>query len=496
MLENVFVGLLAALEWQSLLAMVLGTIVGIVIGAIPGISATMGIALAVPFTFVIEPLAALGLLAGIHNGASFGGAIPAILMRIPGTPGGIVTAWDGYPMAKAGQAAPAIKLAAVSSAIGGMFGAVALVMLAPPLAAVALAFGPPELFWVNVFGLTAVATLLGRDLVRGVVSVCLGLLISTVGIDGVTGQERYTFGLLELTSGLSVAVVMIGLFSLPPTWQMLIRPPSDAEESIVITHARAAWKAAKLWGVWLQSSLIGIGLGILPGFAVTSFIAYEQARRSSREPEMFGKGSAEGLAAAEAVNNADNAAAMIPTLTLGVPGSAIAALIMGVLLVHGFQVGPLLFRDAPRIVYGYSWQMFLTAALLLLFGGVFVNRLFARILDVPRPLLAAIIVCLVVAGSFAMQNAMFNVYIAFGFGLVGLGMMKLGFPLPPVVIGAVLGSIAEFNFGVSMLMSGGDPTIMVTRPVSLIIIGLIVLVLSLPLIGWLRRRARAGGPGR
>jgi putative tricarboxylic transport membrane protein len=494
MFDGIFDGLFAIVQWQSIIAMIGGVIIGMVLGALPGLSATLGVALAIPFTYAMSPLAALGLLAGIHNGGSQGGAIPAILLRIPGTPGAICTAWDGYPLAQQGHAGAAINLAAVSSAVGGMISALSLVLLAPPLAQVSLAFGPPEIFWVNVFGLAAIAAMLGDDLLKGIIAACFGLLIATIGLDNVTGHERFTFGTLELVNGIPQLAVMVGMFSFPPAWELAekIYVVGTGQFYQIKSGGGRIWKFGQVWWIWLKSSLIGIIIGILPGSAISAFIAYNEARRASREPEKFGKGSVEGLAAAESVNNADNAAAMIPTLTLGVPGSNIAALMLGALLIQGFQPGPQLFRDAPEIVYGYAWAMFITAALLIPLGGAVASRVFAHVLRLPALLLLPLIVVTAATGSFAAENSMFQVYLAGLFGLVGLFMIRFGFPIAPVIIGVVLGDKAEFNLRVSLLMSGGDWSILYSRPICLILIALTALLLFYPAVRYFRDLRRGG----
>jgi putative tricarboxylic transport membrane protein len=481
-----------------MLAMLFGTIVGLGVSALPGLNATMVIALAIPFTFGLDPMAALGLLAGIHNGASQGGAIPAILLKIPGNPGSIATAWDGYPMAQQGHAGAAIQLAAVSSAVGGMLSALSLILLAPPLATAALAFGPAEIFWVNVFGLASIAALLGDDILKGVISACFGVLIGTIGLDNVTGHERFTFGFLELVSGLPDVAVFIGLLSLPPAWELAQRAASSGVDAttFAIKAAHGVWKVAEVYKVWLKSSVIGIIIGILPGSAISAFIAYNEARRGSKTPEKFGHGSHEGLAAAESVNNADNAAAMIPALTLGVPGSNIAALMLGALLIQGFQPGPQLFREAPQIVYGYSWQMFITSALLIVLGGIVASRVFAQVLRLPPLLLLPLIIATTVAGCFASENSMFSVYVAVLFGVVGFSMNLLGFPVAPAVIGLVLGAKAEFNLRIALLISQGSYSIFFQGVICWVLIGLTLLVLLYPVIGHMREKRQRAASGQ
>ncbi|HWA17745.1 MAG TPA: tripartite tricarboxylate transporter permease [Devosia sp.] len=481
MLQNVFDGLFATLTLGPVLAMIFGVAVGMVIGAIPGLSASMGIALAIPFTYGMEPLTALAMLAGIHNGASQGGAIPAILLRIPGTTGSIATAWDGYPMAQKGQAASAVQLAAASSAVGGMISAISLLLLAPALAAAALHFGPPEVFWINVFGLVAVSVLIGSDLLKGIASACIGLLIGTVGLDNVTGHSRFSFGILELTSGIPEIVVIVGLYSLPLALALAYRTSFGGTDALIALGrvTKGVWTVARVWGAWIRASIIGIILGIIPGSSGGSvFIAYTEARRVSKRPEEFGHGSPEGVAAAEAVNNADNAAAMIPTLTLGVPGSNVAALMLGALLIHGLQPGPALFRDNPTIVFGYTWQMFITSLLLIPLGGVVASRLFVQVLRLPPVLLMPMIVAIMVAGTFAYENLMFDVYMMIGFGVAGVVLQKMRFPITPIVIGLVLGATSEYNLRISLLLSHGDPMILFNRPLSIAIMVLILVLVA------------------
>ncbi len=482
MIEHIFNSLILVLQWESVAAMVIGTIIGMIMGALPGVSGTLAVALAIPFTYELSPLTALGLLAGIHNGTSQGGAIPAVLLRIPGTPGAICTTWDGYPLAQQGHAGAAIQLSAISSAVGGMIGALSLVLLAPPLASVALAFGPAEIFWVNVFGLTAIAAMLGDDILKGIIAACFGLLLGTIGLDESTGMERFTFDQIELLNGLSMLVVMVGLFSFPPSWEMAQKTVGGAVDTFKLVMTKGVWKVQQVWRAWWKSSIIGIIIGILPGSSISGFIAYAEIKRTAREPDKFGKGSVEGLACAECVNNADNAASMIPALTLGVPGGTIAALMLGALMIQGFQPGPQLFKNSPEIVYGYAWQMFITSAMLIVLGGVVASRLFAHLLRLPSVLLLPLIVVMTVAGSFAAQNSMWDVYLAFGFGLIGLGMDRLGLPIAPVIIGMVLGAKAEFSLRVALLLSQGDVTVIFTRPICMVLIALTLLLLFYPLI--------------
>lgn len=495
MFEPLLHALPVVLQWPNLVAIIVGTVSGMVIGSLPGLTATMGIAILIPLTFTMEPLVALGMMAGIYNGAMYGGSIPAILLRIPGTPPSIVTTFDGPPMAQAGRAAYALKIACWSSAIGGAISAVALMTIAPPLVRITLLFGPAEYFWVAVFGLASIAVLLGRDPVKGLAAACFGLLLSMVGLDTVTGHERLAFDSKHLLDGLNLIVVLTGLYALPPAIRMAEQAAAQGlrsahlklqEGDSIIAHIR------DFLPVWLRSGIIGIFVGILPGTggSMAAFIAYNETRRVDPDPDSFGKGNPKGVAAAECGNNADNAAAMIPALTLGVPGSGVAAVILAGLLVHGLQPGPQLFRENPDVVYGFMIQMLLTSALLMLFGGQLAFRVFAQILRVPPVLLAPMILCLAVVGVYTLENSIFEVWLMLGFGLVGYVMTRTGYPLAPVILGLILGDMAEQQYRLTLLINQGDWTSLFRSPLSLTIVGLTCLVLSWPLIQHLRTRRR------
>ncbi len=486
--------LFAVLSWQNILAMVFATFCGVVIGALPGLSATIGIAVLIPLTFGMDPMVALGMMAGIYNGSMYGGAIPAVLLRIPGTPSAIVTTFDGFPMSQQGKSGAALRIACISSAIGGMVSAVALMTLAPPLSLVTLAFGPTEYFWVAVFGLASVSVLLGRDPVKGMLSATFGLLVGTLGTDLVTGYERYTFGILELTSGLHIVIVLVGLYAMP---RVLIMAEDRIREGV--SAAALKFSGAKLgysavrrfWKPWTRASIIGIIVGILPGAGgnIAAFISYNETKRASKDPDSFGKGNPEGVAAAECANNADNAAAMIPALTLGVPGNSIAALILGGLLVHGLQPGPALFRENADIVYGFMIQMFITSVLVFIFGGLVASRIFAQALRLPQVMLAPLIVGLMIVGVYSVNNSMFDLYVMMIFGLIGYAMEKLDFPLAPAVLGLILGNMAEINLRLALLIARGDMSVLFTRPISQVIIALTVIVLLYPVYtSWKDRR--------
>lgn len=469
-------------------AVVIGVIAGIIVGAMPGLSATMAISVLVPFTFGLEPLVALGLMAGIYNGAMYGGAIPAVLLRIPGTPAAVATTFDGYPMAQKGEGGFALQVAVVSSAIGGIASAFALMLLAPPLSKVTLLFGPSEVFWVAVFGLASIIFLLGGNPIKGLISACFGVFVSVVGADPIYGSDRFTFGQLELLDGINIVILLVGLYALPPVIDLLETPLKTDGVNSSKLGTEPIWKTLprmfRFWKTWIRSSIIGIWIGILPGAggSMAAFMSYNEARRASKTPDTWGNGEPEGVAASETANNADTASALIPALTLGIPGTAVAAVMLGGLLVHGLQPGPMLFRDNPDVVFGFMWQFLFGAILLILLGGSLATNSFARLLNLPRPLLGSVIIVLMLIGVYSIHGRMFDVYLMLGFGAIGWVMDKLKFPLPPVVLGLILGGFAEENLRLALRIGRGDWLVLFSNTTSLILVALTVAVIVGPLI--------------
>lgn len=473
------------LEWSNLIAVTIGVLAGIIVGAMPGLSATMAISVLVPFTFGLEPLVALGLMAGIYNGAMYGGAIPAVLLRIPGTPAAVATSFDGYPMAQKGRGGYALQVAVVSSAFGGIASALALMLLAPPLAKVTLLFGPSEIFWVAVFGLCSIIFLLGGNIAKGLISACFGIFVSVVGSDPIFGNDRFTFGHLELLDGISIVILLVGLYALPPVIDLL-ETPLDTSSSNNDLGTEPIWRTLprmfKFWKTWIRSSIIGVWIGILPGAggSMAAFLSYNEARRASDNPDEWGHGEPEGVAAAETANNADTAAALIPALTLGIPGTAVAAVMLGGLLIHGLQPGPMLFRENPDIVFGFMWQFLFGAILLIFLGGSLATNSFAKLLKLPRPLLGSVIIVLMLIGVYSINGRMFDVYLMLGFGAVGYVMDKLEFPLPPVVLGLILGGFAEENLRLALRIGRGDWSILFANKTSLVLVALTIAVIVGP----------------
>ena len=495
-LQHVLDAIPLVLQPNVILFMVLGTAIGIAIGALPGLSATMGIAVLIPLTFVMQPLTALGMIAGIYNGAMYGGAIPAILLRIPGTPAGIATVFDGYPMAQQGRARSALSISLASSALGSAVSALALLLLAPPLAKVSLSFGPSEYFWLAVFGLTSIAVLLSDNPVKGLLSACFGLWIGSIGIDQITGNERFTFGQLALLDGLDIVMLLTGLYAIPPALELAEKALVIYRDQLDVGNETVKFRWRSLIPTWIRSSIIGIIIGIIPalGGNVAALIAWNEQRRVDSNPERFGKGAPEGVAAAECANNADTAATLIPALTLGIPGNAVSAVILGALLVHGLRPGPQLFRENADVTYGFMLAMLITSGLMFIIGR-FGARLFINVLRLPALVLAPMIIGLTVVGVYSINNSMADVWLMLGLGAIGYGMDKMSIPTAPAVLAVILGPMAEAEFRRALLISRGEIGFLFERPISMLLIGFVLLVLLVPLFRRLRR-GRGGGAGR
>lgn len=485
MIDHILTALPLLFSFEVMLWMFIGTVVGVVIGGLPGLSTTMGIAVLIPLTFTMTPLAALGMIAGIYNGAMYGGAIPAILLRIPGTPAGIATVFDGHPMALQGHGRQALKIALFSSALGGAVSALALLLLAPPLASIALKFGSAEVFWLAMLGLTTIAVLLSKSPVKGLLSANFGLIIGLIGIDQMTGVERFTFDYIYLTGGIGILVFLTGLYAIPPAIDLAAKAMLIKAEDLKRgnTGVRDPLPWLRLFPVWVKSSVIGVLVGIVPGAGgnIASLLAWSEARRSSKHPETFGQGAPEGVAAAECANNADNASALIPALTLGIPGNAVAAVILGGLLVHGLLPGPALFRDSAPVTYGFMLAMLVTSVLLL-FVGLIGARLFISVLRLPALLLSPMIIGMTFIGIYSIGNSLFDVSMVAALGVIGYAMEKMDIPLAPAVLAVILGPMAEAELRRSLLISQGDFGFLFASPISLILVTLILLMLLTPLV--------------
>ena len=495
MFEPILHALPVVLQWQNLLAVTAGMVAGLVVGALPGLTVVLGISVLIPLTFGLDPLVALGMMAGIYNGGSYGGAIPAILLRIPGTPASVATVLDGYPMAQQGRAAYALQVAVVSGCIGSIASSIALLLFAPPLAAVSLMIGPNEYFWIALFGLSTVSVLLGDDPVKGMIAACIGLFIGMVGTDDTSGWDRFTFDNLYLVDGLNMVVLLTGLYAIPPA---IIMAEEAVKTGLVkeLAKLKRVQSIASEWTkfvqVWIRTSIVGIIIGILPGAAgsISAFVSYNQAKSVAKDPETFGKGNPLGVAGSECGNGADNAASLIPALTLGIPGSGVAAVILGGLLVHGLRPGAQLFENNPDVVYGFMIQMLITSIMLLFFGGLMATRIFGQVLRMPKVLLAPVIVAMTVVGVYTINNATFDLYVMLALGLLGYAMDRLKYPTAPVVLGLVLGPMAEQQFRLAMIINQGNAWAFFANPASKVIVAAILLVLLVPIYRMFKNRMK------
>ncbi len=467
-----------------LLLIVLATLGGILVGALPGLNATNGVALLLPFTITMEPIAAIAVLTTIYCAATFAGAITAILINTPGTSASATTCLDGYPLAQRGEAGRALGMAAVSSTIGGIISVLCLMAAAPLLAGAAYKFAPPEYFALTVFGLSMLASIGEESSIKSIMSGAFGVLLATVGIDLLTTVERFTFGMNELTEGIGFVPVMIGVFGIA---ELLTQAGQlgIVREKITLRAIQLPSKAdyQKTWKAILRSSGIGTFIGILPaeGATIASMIGYNEAKRWSKTPEEFGKGSIEGIAGSEAANNSATGGAMVPTLALGIPGSPTAAVILAGLMVHGLRPGPTMFTEQSTFVFAIFWSMLLVNVLFF-FVGLYGARIFARATLIPLTILWPMVFLFSMVGAYALDQSMIDVWIALIFGVIGYLMKRYGFSVVSLAIGLILGGMLEKRLGQSMVMLDEQWWLIATRPLSLFFLVLTVLALVGPFL--------------
>lgn len=474
---------------EILWVIALGTLGGLLIGALPGLTATMGVALLIPLTFGMQPVMGLNMLIGIYIGGIYGGCISAILLRTPGTPSSAATVLDGYPMAVRGEAGRALGMATIASTVGGLFAALVLATLAPQLAGVALRFGAAEYFALALFGLTIIASLSG-DILKGVISGLLGILIACVGADPITGGLRYTFGVSGFASGFAFTPALIGLFALSEVFTQLERLGQDEKVALKVAGrwpSRADMRDSR--GALVRGSIIGTIIGIIPGTGsgTASWIAYNEAKRTSKTPEKFGTGHAPGLAATESANNAVCAAALIPLLALGIPGDVVTAVLMGGLMIQGLAPGPMLYVTNPDVVVGIFGGTFIATIFMFIFGMALIP-VFSRILMIPKHILAVTIVVFCFIGSYSINLNPVDLYTMVGFGVLGWGMQKFGFSQPALCIALILGPMMEANLRRGLLQTHNDLVAFLSGPITLVFLGLAVLSMFLPLIAQAKAR--------
>ncbi|MGB9700794.1 MAG: tripartite tricarboxylate transporter permease [Thermodesulfobacteriota bacterium] len=485
MLDLILLGLKEIFQPYPLIFLFFGTIAGIVVGCIPGFTITMGAALLLPLTFGMKSMEGLAAMIGVLVGGLAGGQISGILIGIPGTPSSVATVFDGYPMAKKGEAGNALCLGVWASFFGGIISAFLLLFFAPPLASIALKFGPWEFFSLVAFGLTIIASLSGESLLKGLISGLLGLIAATVGADPITGVLRFDFGIYGLSGGFSFLPVLIGLFAFSELMDNLEKKERSTEK--LILNPNLNFSSPKMIRTifsqpvnLIRSSLIGAFIGVLPGAgaSISNILSYDQAMKGSKYPEKFGTGIPDGIIASEAANNATGGGALIPAMALGVPGDAVTAIMLGALILHGIQPGPLLIVEFPGLVYGVIMAFFLAhffMAGIQLYG----IRLFVSLTRLPLYILVPSIVVFCVVGSFAIHNRFFDIWVLFLFGILGYLMKKFKFPLTPLILGIILGPLAETNLR-RALQTSSDISLFFTRPISLIFLILALISILYP----------------
>ncbi len=473
-MENIIQSFLFVIAPLNLLMIVAGTMFGMVCGALPGISSSMAIILLLPFTYAMQPIAAIVTLVAVYIGGACGGSISAILLKIPGTPEAVATVFDGHPMALKGQAGKALGLAVSASSFGGIFSAFCMVIAAPLLATIALKFQSAEYLMLALLGLSCITSIGGKDQLKAILAAVLGLLFSTIGIDPINGINRFTFDQPFLMNGISYIPVMIGVFAVSEVYKTIIdqaRATGDLTDNSKVKMAII--KLSELFTMWktlIKSSVIGTIMGIIPaaGGSIAAIVSYSEAVRSSKHPETFGKGEPEGVVAPESSNNAAVGGSLVPTMVLGIPGSPTAAVIMAAFMIHGLRPGPLLLKDQPILLYSIFITIIL-ASILLFVGGRFITRQFAHILKLPYPLLGTLIIALGVVGAYALQNSYYDILIMFAFSIIGFLLNHFKYSSSAFILGLILGGIGENSLRKQLIIGDGSWLGFVTRPISLAI---------------------------
>jgi putative tricarboxylic transport membrane protein len=478
MFELFLDGFASILNFKTVIFIIIGVAMGLIFGSIPGLTATMAIAIALPITFGMVPIDAMSLLMGLYIGGVSGGLIPAILLKLPGTPSSIATTFDGYPMAKKGQAGAAFGYAILFSFLGGLLSIIILMLLAPPLAKIALKFGPFEYFAITIFALTMISSLAGNSLVKGLLSGLMGIALAMVGSAPIDAFPRFTFGYSDLNAGFNLLPVLIGLFAVSEiiaVSETKVKRGKSIQFKLkgfgfsIRDFFKQGWNS-------LRSSLIGTGIGILPGIGggTANIIAYVTAKNQSKTPEEFGKGIPDGVVASESANNAAVGGALIPLISLGIPGDTVTALLLGALVVHGLTPGPLLFQNNGDVVYGIFAALLVAnvAMIAFLYWGM---RVFTKVLSIPQYILLPIIIVLCVVGAIGVNNRLFDAGALLFFGILGYIMVKFKFPVAPIILGFILGPLLETNLRRGLMYTQGDFLPFLTKPIAAFFLGLALL---------------------
>lgn len=492
MIDNLLIGLNAFADPMVLVGLVAGAFIGYLIGAIPGLGPSLGIALMIPFTYSMDPLVSIVMLVALFAAAEYGGAISGILLNSPGTAAAVATAWDGYPLTKQGKTGIALNISIISSGIGIFVSTVLLFLTAVPLSEYALNFGPSAYFALALLGLSLVSSFSSGSLLKGALAMGIGLALATVGLDSQTGVPRFSYH-PDFFEGLPLVPVLLGLFALSEVLFMIEAGASHKIKNQPMSGIlEVPFKTFyKMKFLFLRSSLIGYFVGVIPGAgaSIGSFVSYAVAKRFSKEPELFGKGSYEGIAASETANNASVSGSLSPLLALGIPGSATTAIMIGALMIHGVQPGPLLFTTSPEIPYTVFVSLWISVPIMV-FIGLAGARFWAKVADIPRPAIAAIVASISLIGAYASTSSMFPVYVALTFGVIGYLLRKANIPLAPIILALVLGDMLETNLRRALSISNGDVTTFITNPLSAILLTVAILSFLLPALGVFRKKVK------
>ncbi len=489
MTDLLLFGIQNVLMPMNLLAMLIGMFLGLLIGILPGLGGPMAVALIIPFTFNLEPITGILILISLYCTATYSGSITAILFRIPGEAPSIMTILDGHEMAKKGQAGKALGTAIFASTLGGILSTVLLAAISIPLSNFALQFGDAEYFAMAIMGLSVCSGIGGKSVLKNIIAATLGLFLATFGTSPISGVQRFTFGSSGLLMGITFIPAVIGLFAISEVFEQVEKRLKGGKregyrEQEKVKIGLPSWMEIKyLKWVFLRSGLIGTFIGILPGVGATTaaFFGYSEAVRWSKRPEKFGTGIIEGIAAPETANNAATGGAMVPLLTLGIPGSAVTAVMIGAFLLHGLRPGPMMMIEQPKLVYSIFAGYFFSNLLIIL-AGVIGIKFLARVMDYPYHKIGPAILLFAVIGSYALNNSMSDVYVTLAFGFAGYVLKRLEFGLAPLVLGMILGELAEVSLRRAMLLSNFDPSVLVTRPISAVLIVFAILSLCYPFI--------------
>jgi putative tricarboxylic transport membrane protein len=493
-LTHILHGFVVATQPINLWYTFLGVFMGTIIGVLPGIGPSAGIALLIPITYGMNPTSALIMMAGIYYGAKYGGSTTAILIRTPGEAASVMTSIDGYEMAKKGRAGAALAVSAIGSFIAGTIGVIGLTLFAVPLTSMALKFGPAEYFTLMLFAMTAVSTLTGKSPAKGLIATILGLMIATIGIDLQSGQARYTMGVPEFQDGVGFVVVVVGLFAMAEVLRGLegIYRGTSAEAMKIkgkLWLTREEWRRS-IGPIW-RGGIIGFVVGVLPGAGgtIASIMSYTTEKRMSKHPEEFGHGAIEGVAGPESANNSDTAGALVPLLTLGIPGGGATAVMLGAFIMYGVQPGPLLFQNRPDLVWGLINSMYIGNVMLVILNLPLIG-LFVRLLYIPQGILYPMIVAISAIGAYAINGSVVDLWLILLFGIIGYVFDKVDIPVAPLVLSLVLGGMMEQSFRQAMTISGGDLKIFYG---SVITVTLLVMSLISVLLPFIIPRLRALG---